>query len=302
MRYLILALLAVCLFLMTNALPSEQVPVVNIPLAGTAVVPQDVPAWSKPLRPACDKTVRVAMVDTGIDYNHPDLNRFVDDLVGIDIMSQEHLPYDDRGHGTHIAGIIAKGWTSGTCLRLYAVRYTGSFNSPFTNLEHSTQGLRHLSGKGFDVINYSGGGLDPSDEERAAVKQLVEEGAIFVAAAGNEGSPNPYYPAAYLYDGEISVASTDDKGKLVPSSGFGAWVDVATLGFKVRSAAPGGGYESMTGTSQATALISGMVAQLIAEDMGDITGRRARVLARLRSRCVKLGDLSCGYVAPNVSP
>jgi len=118
------------------------------------------------------------------------------------------------------------------------------------------------------IINYSGGGPEPSTAEQKILKEAESKGILVVAAAGNEKSnidikKNAYYPASYGLSNIITVGAHDEFNKVIASSNWGSKsVDIAAPGFRIKSALPGNGAGVMTGTSQATAFVTG-VASLI---------------------------------------
>jgi subtilisin family serine protease len=117
---------------------------------------------------------------------------------------------------------------------------------------------------GAHIINYSGGGVEYSQDEYEAVKEAEKRGILFVAAAGNERSNSDqhhYYPADYTLKNIISVTAIDPGTEVLPSSNFGVLtVDLAAPGQNILSSLPNNSYGLMTGTSQATAFVSGAAA------------------------------------------
>ena len=270
----------------------------------------------QPMRPgvsSCSKNVVVAVVDTGIDYTHPELrenlwnndkevgpwtpppqlavqtscrdkscnqinddgNGFVDDVIGWDFVNDVPLPFDTHGHGSHIAGIVgataANGvGLSGVCprVRIMALKYYDSSGAGFNNLQNTVKAFHYANKMGAHIINYSGGGAEAATAERLALEDSRNKGILVVAAAGNDGRSNdiiPYYPASYPIDNIVSVASINRQDQLLPSSNFGKIVHVAAPGLSILSTLPGGRYGMMTGTSQATAFVTGAAALLISQ-------------------------------------
>lgn len=260
----------------------------------------------------CSSDVVVAVVDTGIDYTHPDLkdnlwinkgesgpwkpspgmvdtgcrdkscngidddgNGFIDDVVGWDFVHEVPLPYDTHGHGSHIAGIISASAANGVgitgiCPRvsIMALKYYDNSGIGYNNLQNTVRAIQYAVKMGAHIINYSGGGSDPAMNERIAVEEAEKHGILFVAAAGNDGHNNdlqPYYPASYGLSNIISVASITKANQLLPSSNFGKTVHVAAPGFGILSALPGQRFGTMSGTSQATAFVTGAAALLASQ-------------------------------------
>ncbi len=229
------------------------------------------------------KNILVAVVDTGLDANHPDLKANVyhdaKGNYGFDFVKNSPNPSDEHGHGTHVAGIIGaianpKTGVSGVIqnVSIEAVKYYADSNTGAVNLKNTVKALEWAENSGAKVINYSGGGPEFAEEEYLALKKAEAKGIIVVAAAGNERSDtdlpeNYYYPSAYRLTNIISVAATDINNKLIRSSNWGKTkVDVTAPGENIYSTLPNGRYGFMTGTSQATAFVSGIAALLLSHD------------------------------------
>ncbi len=238
-----------------------------------------------------NKKIVVAIIDTGVDYFHPDLknniwqnpgeipnngkdddgNGFSDDTLGWNFVANDPYPTDDHGHGTHVAGIIGavRGngvGISGVCpnVSLMILKYYSPNASGKENLENTIKSFRYAVQNGAHIINYSGGGAEFSKEEREAILEAKQKGIIVVAAAGNErqnADKHAYYPASYDLDNIISVAALTPAKKLVDSSNYGIKkIDIAAPGQNIFSTLPKGQYGYMTGTSQATAFVTGVAA------------------------------------------
>lgn len=254
-------------------------------------------AWSQMNGSCANANVVVAVIDTGIDMNHPALkdhlwvnekelngkpgvdddgDGFVDDLHGWDFARNTGNLVDSHGHGTHIAGIISgdgkdvdafKGVCPGT--KIMALRYYDPNGSGEDNLKNTVKAIEFAVAHHVDLINYSGGGAEFAQGEFNALKKAEKEGILVVAAAGNERSDadqNLYFPAAYNLTNIISVTAIDEKGQVLPSSNWGVRkVHVAAPGQAILSTLPNGGYGFMTGTSQATAFVTGIAAMVKSE-------------------------------------
>jgi len=211
----------------------------------------------------------------GID---DDANGFVDDVVGWDFVHDVALPFDTHGHGTHIAGIIsaaaANGFgITGVCphATIMPLKYYDSSGLGYNNLNNTVKAIHYAVKMGAQIINYSGGGADPSPSEKAAIEEAERKGILFIAAAGNDGHDNtqtPYFPASYGLDNIISVASINQENHLLPSSNFGHTVNVAAPGLSILSSLPDGRMGTMSGTSQATAFVTGAAALLSSQLKG----------------------------------
>lgn len=243
------------------------------------------------------KNIKVAVIDTGIDINHEDLseniwvnpgetgfdkdgknkatnnkdddgNGYKDDVNGWNFVSNNGDLTDNHGHGTHIAGIIGaiaenKKGISGIApdVSLMIIKYYDPKVSNADNLKNTINSIKYAVNMGADIINYSGGGVDFSQDEYNAIQEAEKKGILFVAAAGNERSNSDqfhYYPADYKLSNIISVTALDPNREVLASSNYGTeTVDLAAPGQNIISTLPGNSYGFMTGTSQATAFVSG---------------------------------------------
>lgn len=234
-----------------------------------------------------DKNFLVADIDTGIDYNHPDLAGNVwrnpnpgpkNDIVGYDFIHDDGLPFDDQGHGSHTAGTIgAVGGngvgTSGVAQRvsIMALKFLSADGSGET--AGAIKAIDYAIAHGAKVLSNSWGG--PSDPGNAALLDAINRanaaGVLFVAAAGNGdmfGNPqdndNPdtaSYPAAFTTDNMIAVAATDETDAMAFFSNYGVkTVHLAAPGVNVYSTMPGGKYGKESGTSMACPHVAGAAA------------------------------------------
>jgi subtilisin family serine protease len=230
------------------------------------------------------KKVVVAVIDTGVDANHPDLKdnicrRNGSDEYGYDFVLNRKNPKDGHGHGSHVAGIIgatakagagAAGVAPNVCIM--AVRYYSEANTGAQNLSNTIKAINYAVDHGANIINYSGGGAEFSAAEMKALQRAEAKGVLIVAAAGNEyqntdESGNAYYPAAYGLSNIIAVAATNIHNQILPSSNWGLkHVHVAAPGENIYSTLPNGRYGYLTGTSQATAFVSGLAALILSEN------------------------------------
>lgn len=259
------------------------------------------------------KDIVIAIIDTGIDVNHPDLknnlwknpgeigldsqgrnkatngidddrNGYVDDVHGWNFVGNNKDLSDHHGHGTHISGIVGAESGNGIgisgmapkvslmTLKYFDPTVTGGNNLMNTvrAIQYATMMKRKLKIKHL-IINYSGGGLDESPQEKQAILKAKKEGILIVAAAGNESSDSTingpqYFPADYGLSNIISVTAIDKSKNVLSSSNYGMnTVDVAAPGNEIYSTLPGGRYGTMTGTSQATAFVTGVAALILAK-------------------------------------
>ena len=214
----------------------------------------------------------VAVVDSGIKLDHPEFAGRL--TAGYDFVNDDDAPDDDAGHGTHVAGIIAAGMdngvgSTGVCPRclLMPVKVLGANNlGTWSNL---AQGVLYAADHGADVINLSLGGTVSSQTLAAAVAYAQAHGVLVVAAAGNNGSDQPYYPAAL--DGVVGVGATTAEDARWQNSNFGESVDVVAPGDLIFSTYYQldnvfGGYMYLSGTSMATPYVSGLAGLALSLD------------------------------------
>lgn len=232
-------------------------------------------SWSKFKK---NKEVVVAVIDTGIQSNHPFLAPNIHVIsgkpgssnYGVDFSGGKitNTPADQHGHGTHVAGIVKSVYPD---VKILALKYYNPKASGQANLEATIKALKYAVDNNVDVINYSGGGPEASVEELRILKEAERKGILVIAAAGNERSniddkKHAYYPASYGLSNIITVGAHDDNLNIIASSNYGKKsVDIAAPGHRIRSAIPGNGAGYMTGTSQATAFVSGVAALIKAK-------------------------------------
>ncbi len=215
-------------------------------------------------RQSCGKEVKIAIIDTGIDFSHPDLADNV--RTGINLLNSQLLARDDHGHGTHVAGIIAAadndagvvGIASGACL--YPVKVLNHRGEGY--LADVIRALDWCVKQRMDIINMSFGINRHSQALYTAINRAVQAGCIVVAAAGNHGGNKTVdYPAAY---GEvIAVGATDEYDNIAWFSSHGPEVKLVAPGTKVLSTSTGNSYLRLDGTSMAAAHVSGAIAILL---------------------------------------
>jgi subtilisin family serine protease len=267
---------------------------------GTADADIDAPeAWD--IQTGSDNVV-VAVIDTGLDYNHEDLsanawvnpgevpgngvdddgNGYVDDVHGYDFYNGDSDPLDDHAHGTHCSGTIAAAGNNGIGIvgvnwraRIIALKAFnqyggGSTMAAIASIEYATM----MKQRGISVVAMSNswGSTSYSQSMKDAISAANNAGILFVAAAGNYSRNNdatPFYPASYNVPNVISVAASDYNDNLASFSCYGATsVDLAAPGVSILSTIPGNGYSSWNGTSMATPHVTGVAALVRAEFPG----------------------------------
>jgi len=258
------------------------------------------------------RDVVVAVIDTGIDPQHPFLRSNVytpkgtttTANYGIDFSknnTNSNKPYDTHGHGTHVSGIIKSVFPK---VKILTLKYYNPKASGQDNLNSTIEALKYAVDMNVDIINYSGGGPEPALEELRILKLAEKKGILVVAAAGNEESnidnkKNAYYPASYGLTNIITVTAHDQNLNLLSSSNFGKTsVDVSAPGYRIKSSLPNGRSGTLTGTSQATAFVSGVAAlmksqfpKLKPEEIKTIIKQSAHKEITLMGKCSSGGRL-----------
>ena len=247
----------------------------------------------------------IAVIDTGIDYNHPDLkanmwtnpgeiagdgidndgNGVIDDVHGYNAIDDNGDPMDGQGHGSHCAGTIAASGNDGVGVvgvnqkaNLMAVKIFNDEGS--TDAAAIIRAIQYSTDNGARITSNSWGGPLPNQ----AIKQaFADSSALHLVAAGNSGWNNdwlPSFPANYNLPNIISVAATDHNDGLAEFSQYGKRnVDLGAPGVDILSTVPGGGYDTYSGTSMATPHVSG-AAGLLASAYPEASNEelRARLL------------------------
>jgi thermitase len=287
-----------------------------------------------------NRNILVAVIDTGIDFNHPDLaanmytnpnevagngvdddkNGVIDDVHGADFSGASPVGngFDDNKHGTHCAGTIGAVGNNGSGIAgvnweasMMPVKFltaTGSGSSA-----GAISSINYAVKMGAKVLSNSWGGGGYSQALYDAIKNARNHGVLFIAAAGNDASDNdgkPSYPASYALDNIVSVAATDNRDELASFSNYGRTsVHVAAPGKNILSTVPNGGYEILSGTSMACPHVSGMAALLWSQDSSlSYNEIRNRLIATsspvpvLRSRVVAKGRVNMQNIFANFVP
>ena len=272
----------------------------------------------------------VAVIDTGVDYTHPDLaaniwvntaeqsgipgvdddnNGYIDDIHGYDFYNTDGNPMDDHGHGTHVSGIIgAVGnngqGVAGVCwkAKIMALKFLGSSGSGYDS--DAIDCIEYAVQMGAKITSNSWGGGDYGQALKDAIDAAGAAGVLFVAAAGNDygnnNDINPAYPASYDCANIIAVLSTDSYDAISGFSNYGLTsVDLGAPGSSIYSCFPGGQYGYLNGTSMATPHVSGACAlvwsanpYLSSSAVKDIILETTYPLPALAGLCVTGGRLN----------
>lgn len=265
-------------------------------------------AWK---RTTGSEEIVVAVLDSGVDYNHKDLvnnmwqrpanvPRYYDDELGTfdDVRGYDGTngrggpyvekgqgvlmsdPMDENGHGTHCAGIIGAEGNNGFGIaginwkvKIMPLKFLGRSGSGTT--EDAIEAINYVidrkkAGVNIRVISGSFGSNQFSQGLKDVIQAAGNEGILFVAAAGNDGTNNdslPHYPSNYELPNVVSVAALDRNDRLTSFSNFGKGsVHVAAPGKDILSTWLGGGFKSISGTSMATPYVSGIAALIVSQD------------------------------------
>ena len=243
------------------------------------------------------RDIVVAIIDTGIDYTHPDLaaniytnpreipgngrdddgNGFVDDVRGWDFRNFDNDPRDDAGHGTHVAGTVGAVGNNGVGVvgvnwhvRLMPLKFLGA--DGFGTTAGAIGCVEYATMMGVQIMSASWGGGGFSEALRQAIFDANNAGILFVAAAGNEGQNTdifPNYPSGFDLPNIISVAATTPSDSKASFSNYGLEsVDLGAPGVGILSTTPGNTYSVFNGTSMATPHVSGALALVLARYPG----------------------------------
>ncbi|MBD2556838.1 S8 family serine peptidase [Aphanizomenon flos-aquae FACHB-1290] len=231
----------------------------------------------------------IGVIDTGVDYNHPDLvgniwtnsgeiandgidndnNGYIDDIRGWDFAYNDNNPMDVDGHGTHVSGTIAGKGNNGVGVtgvawnaKIMPLKFLDDTGSGSTS--GAISAINYATAKGVKLTNNSWGGGGYSQALYDAINAAGQQGALFIAAAGNDSINTdtlPHYPSSYNLDNIISVASTTNTDGLSSFSNYGLTsVDLGAPGSGIYSTIPNGGYGLKSGTSMASPHVAGAAA------------------------------------------
>ncbi|OBR63077.1 serine protease [Paenibacillus oryzae] len=231
-----------------------------------------------------DEGVIIAVLDTGVQSSHPDLQGRL--LAGKNIVNTGKTPDDDVGHGTHVAGIIGAAVNNGE-----GVAGVSWFNKimPVKVLDSSgagstysvAQGIIWAVDNGAKVINMSLGNYAKADFLHDAIKYAYERDVVLIAASGNDNTDRPGYPAAYPE--VFAVAATSSNDQKASFSNYGDYIDVAAPGDSIASTYPGSQYAALSGTSMASPHVAAL-AGLIRSINPDLSNEEVMEIMRVSAR------------------
>lgn len=221
------------------------------------------------------QAIRIAVIDTGVDYSHPDLKGNVDSEHGFNFVNNTRDAMDDHGHGTHCAGTIGavhdnKTGVAGVMADVTIIPLKFLDANGSGSLEAAIKAIDYATELNVDLMSNSWGGGGRSEALYEAIKRASDKGIIFTAAAGNSSTNNdssPSYPASYESPNVVSVAALTAQNDLATFSSFGKRsVHIAAPGHNILSTVKGGGYEVFSGTSMATPHVSGVLGLLLSKE------------------------------------
>jgi thermitase len=269
--------------------------------------------------------IKIAVIDTGVDYNHVDLknniminegeipgngidddgNGYVDDVYGYNFASNNNNPMDGHGHGTHCAGVIGAEHNNigiaGVMANVKILPIKFLSDSGSGTLEGALKSVDYAITRGVHIMSNSWGGGARSEALLELIQKAEDAGIIFIAAAGNSRSDNdkkPTYPANYEVDSLVSVGAIDGKGKRASFSNYGAeTVHVFAPGVNTYSTVQGNKYKNMSGTSMACPHVAGVAGLILSQEPGlTPLELKARMMQTSRGSDDLRGSTASGYV------
>lgn len=244
-----------------------------------------------------DNEIVIAVIDTGIDYNHKDLknnmwvneaekngtvgvdddgNGYVDDIYGYDFVNKDGDPMDGNKHGTHCAGVIGASHNSSGIagvmanVKLMGIKFLSDTGSGETI--DAISSIEYAIRNGAHIMSNSWGGGEKSEALKEAIQAASDAGILFVAAAGNSSSDNDSknsFPANYNVENIITVGSISGTGKKSGFSNYGRTsVHVLAPGANILSTVPNDRYKKLSGTSMAAPHVSGVLGLLLSSEKG----------------------------------
>lgn len=267
------------------------------------------------------KDVKIAVIDTGVDYTHPELkdqidvntaelngkpgvdddgNGYIDDIYGYDFANKDADPKDGHGHGTHCAGVIGASHNDAGVagimanVKILPIKFLSDSGSGETI--DAIAAIDYGIKRGVNVMSNSWGGGEKEQSLEDAIKAAEAAGITFVAAAGNESANNDKtasFPANYEVGNVISVGSYTSAGAKSNFSNYGLKsVHVTAPGSNILSTYKNGGYTTMSGTSMATPHIAGIVGLLLSQEPNLTPAQIKERLIRTSVKTSKLKNAS----------
>lgn len=298
-----------------------------------------VPAWKEGITGS--RKILVAVIDTGVQWDHPDLkdniytnageagplaengkdddgNGFKDDVHGWNFNKNNRDTRDDHSHGSHCSGTIGGVGNNGEGVAgvnwqvsILPVKFLGGDGSG--TLQGAVESINYARLMKVNIMSNSWGGGGFTQSLKDAIEKARDAGILFVAAAGNDkndNDKNPSYPATYDVDNVVSVAATDNKDAIASFSNYGAkTVHVSAPGVRVLSTTMGGKYGTFSGTSMAAPHVAGIAALVLSANGGmDYQELKRRLIATsdrvpaLRARSISRGRVNAYNALKNSMP
>ena len=206
-------------------------------------------------------SVTIAVVDSGVQANHPDLAGRV--LAGYDFVNNDSDASDDNGHGTAVSGVAAAQGNdaigvAGAAWNVSILPVKTMNSSGSGSYSAIANGITYAADRGAKIINLSLGGSLSSSTLQSAVSYAWNKGALIVAAAGNNGSSTTVYPAAY--PNVVAVSATTSSDTLASFSSYGSFVDLSAPGQDITTSWLNSSYVTISGTSFSSPLTAGVAA------------------------------------------
>ena len=247
-----------------------------------------------------DPSVVIAIIDTGVDWNHPDLtaniwsntdeiggnwidddgNGYIDDVRGWDFVNSDSDPVDDNGHGTHCSGIAAAETdngvgVAGVCWNCAIMPLKGLNEAGSGASSDLAIGIQYAADNGADIISMSWGSYSYSNLIKDVIGYAYVQGVVLVGAAGNDNTISKCYPASY--DNVIAVSATDSNDDKASFSNYGSWIDIAAPGVSIYSTMPTyqvylntqygipQNYSDLSGTSMSCPFVAGLAGLILSK-------------------------------------
>ena len=284
-------------------------------------------AWEITKVSTGDQVIKIAVIDTGVDYTHPDLksqidvnemelngkpgvdddgNGYIDDIYGYDFANKDGDPMDGNGHGTHCAGVIGAGHNSigiagvMSNVKIVPIKFLSDAGSGETI--DAISAIDYAIKRGVHVMSNSWGGGEKEQSLLDAITAAEAAGITFIAASGNESNNNDKkssYPANYDISNVISVGSFTGTGSKSSFSNYGLkTVHVTAPGSSILSTYKRGGYSSLSGTSMATPHVAGVVGLILSMEphLTPLEIRERLINTSVKTEKLKAASLSGGRV------
>ncbi|MGG6449479.1 S8 family peptidase [Pseudobacillus badius] len=211
-----------------------------------------------------DEHIIIAVIDTGVDLDHPDLSGRLTN--GYNVLENNDFPDEDSGHGIHVSGIIASETNNQEGIagitwynKIMPIKAMGA--EGYGTTFDIAKGIIWAVDHGANVINRSLGNYQPSSLLKEAIDYAYNKNVVMISAAGNENTIQPSYPAAYPE--VLSVSAVDNTGRRASFSNYGDYIDVSAPGVQITSTYFNQQYAALSGTSMASPHVAGLAGLLL---------------------------------------